>query len=115
MAVPASLSHWISRVQIPSRLPLVCVAKKKNKRILGQTRDVRKDLRVKPLSQTLPRIARLSDITDDVVHHPSFVEGGPYWSTKRTLNRFCGESNGIEIRRTKILKFADRTERCEIR
>lgn len=22
-----------------------------------------------------------------VTHRPSFVEGGPYWSTKRTLNR----------------------------
>ena len=35
-----------------------------------------------------------------VTHCPSFVEGGPYWSTKRTL---------------KNLKFADGTERCEIR
>ena len=47
------------RVKIPSHRPMICVAKKKNKRILGQTRDVRKDLQVKLLSHILESCERI--------------------------------------------------------
>ena len=65
-----------------------------------------------------------------ITHHPSFVEGGPYWSTKRTLHRLlvrfpeyksilpllaCRLTGGRRINNVRILKFAGITERCETR
>ena len=71
----------------------------------------RKRLGVQVPSVPPPRIARLSDITDDVVHHPSFVEGDPYWSTKRTLIRLFSAScrlNKSRRARTSSLRIEPR-------